>query len=237
MRSFFSAVCLLFLALGAPAEVNAQQPRATVLSINASGLSEAPPDQATITLGVTTRSNTAAAAVSNNATNMDALVGALRRGGVAASDIQTARVSLYPQYADEDDDRETVIGYEASNTVRVRVRQIQNTGRVIQAAVDAGGNTLNGVTFSHQNPQAQLDLARRAALAEARRLAGVYANELGVETVHMISVTEAGAARPGSEQLELTATLTTAGLLNELPQIIPGEIETRMNLSVSFELR
>jgi uncharacterized protein len=237
MRSILVAACVLCAALTAPGTAAAQQSRATVLSINASGRSEAPPDQATVTLGVTTRSDTAAAAISENTTNMDGLVRALRRAGVAAPDIQTARVTLYPRYADEDDERETIIGYQASNTVRVRVRQVQNTGRVIEAAIEAGGNTLNGVTFAHQNPQAQLDLARRAALTEARRLAEVYANELGVETVHMISVTEAGAARPGSEQLELTATLTTDGLLNELPQIIPGEIETRMNLSVSFELR
>jgi uncharacterized protein YggE len=123
------------------------------------------------------------------------------------------------------------------------VRAIETTGRVLEAIVATGGNRVQRIVLSHQDPLAQLDIARRNAVAEARRRAELYASALGSRVVRVIEVSEPGAVRVGAEQLELTATLTTDDLLNDLPQIIPevpivpGEVTTRVSVSVSFELR
>jgi uncharacterized protein YggE len=230
------ALVALFVALAPPAL--AQEARGTVLNVNAEGLSEARPDLATITVGVMATGRPAQAALEDTSQRMTSLLETLRREGLAERDIQTASVTVGQQRR-----QRVVTNYQANNSVRVRVRAIETTGRVLDAIVAAGGNRVERIVLSHQDPLAQLDAARRDAVAEARRRAEIYAAALGLRVVRVIEVSEPGAARVGAEQLELTATLTTDSLLDELPQIIPsvpivpGEITTRVSMSVSFELR
>ena len=106
----------------------------TLLSISADGKSEARPDMATINLGVTTEGQTAAAAMAENARRMTALNAALRRAGIAERDIQTSNVSVYPQQQYVEGQQPRITGYQANNSVTVKVRNINNTGRVIDAA-------------------------------------------------------------------------------------------------------
>src|SRR5688572_21163386 len=168
----------------------------TLLSVSAEGTSEARPDMATINLGVTTEGQTAQAALAENARRMTALTAALRRAGIAERDIQTSNVSVYPQQQYVEGQQPRITGYQANNTVTAKVRAIDNTGRVIDAAVGAGGNTVNGVSFTYQDPDAQLDVARRDAIAEARRRAELYANALNMRVVRIVAVQEGGGYSP-----------------------------------------
>lgn len=205
----------------------------TLLTVNADGSAEARPDMATINLGVTTEGQTAAAALAENARRMTALTAALRRAGVAERDIQTSNVSVYPQQQYVEGQQPRITGYQANNSVTAKVRRIDNTGRVIDAAVAAGGNTVNGVSFSHSDPDAQLDVARRDAIAEAHRRAELYANALGMRVNRIVSVSEGGGYAPpipvAYERLQAADAAATP--------ISPGEIETRVSVNVTFELR
>ncbi len=205
----------------------------TLLTVNADGSSEARPDMAIVNLGVTTEGQTAAAALAENARRMTALTAALRRAGVAERDIQTSNVSVYPQQVYGEGQAPRITGYQANNSVTVKVRRIDNTGRVIDAAVGAGGNTVNGVSFTHADPDAQLDVARRDAIAEARRRAELYANALGMRVNRIVSVSEGGGyAPPVPVALERFQAQDAAAT-----PISPGEIETRVSVNVMFELR
>ncbi len=205
----------------------------TLLTVNADGKSEARPDMATINLGVTTEGQTAAAALAENARRMTALTQALRRAGVAERDIQTSNVSVYPQQQYVEGQQPRITGYQANNSVTAKVRRIDNTGRVIDAAVAAGGNTVNGVSFSHADPDAQLDIARRDAIAEARRRAELYANALGMRVNRIVSVSEGGGyAPPIPVAVERFAAQDAAAT-----PISPGQVETRVSVNVTFELR
>ncbi len=169
-----------------------------------------------------------------------ALVETLRREGVAERDLQTAYVSVSTQYANRTGRPTAITGYEATNSVRARIRNLDNMGQVIDQAVAAGGNVVNGISLSLQAPDVQRDSARRDAISKARARATLYAQALGMTVQRIVSVSEPGAG--GAEQLELTGTMTTDNLLNELPQaisapILPGEIETRTTVNVTFELR
>lgn len=230
---FQSAVFAIVIALTTP--VLAQETRGSIINVNAEGISEARPDMATIRLGVATTGRTAPLALEQNSQRINSLMEALRAAGIAERDIQTSALSLHPNR------RERVVSsYRAVNAVTVRVRDVEATGRVIDAVVSAGGNTVERISFSFQNPSDQADVARRNALLEARRRADLYAQTLGLRVVRMIEMSEPGAVRSNVEQLELTATLTTDSLLDELPQIIPiapGEVTTRASVSVSFEIR
>jgi uncharacterized protein YggE len=206
----------------------------TLLTISADGTSEARPDMAIVNLGVTTEGQTAAAALAENARRMTALTAALRRAGIAERDIQTSNVSVYPQQVYGEGQAPRITGYQANNSVTVKVRNIDNTGRVVDAAVAAGGNTVNGVSFTHADPDAQLDVARRDAIAEARRRAELYANALGMRVNRIVSVSEGGGyAPPMPVAVERFAAQDGAAST----PISPGQIETRVSVSVMFELR
>lgn len=239
-----AAAFAVLAAAAAPPAAQAQTPEqhqqhmvhvdGTLLSVNADGKSEARPDMAIINLGVTTEGQTAAAALAENARRMTALTQALRRAGVAERDIQTSNVSVYPQQVYGEGQAPRITGYQANNSVTAKVRNINTTGRVIDAAVGAGGNTVNGVSFTHADPDAQLDIARRDAIAEARRRAELYANALGMRVHRIVAVSEGGGyAPPIPMAMERMAAADGAGPT----PISPGEIETRVNVNVTFELR
>ena len=209
-------------------------PQNTLLAIAAQGVARGVPDMATINLGVDTEGDTAAAALAANSQAMNSLMRAVRRAGVAERDVQTSNVSVNPQYNyNRDGEPPQLTGYRANNSVSVRVRDVDNLGRVIDAAVGAGGNTVNGVSFSYQDQDAQLDAARRDAMEEARRLAALYASAAGMELGRIVSISEGTAApmpRPMMETRMMAANDAAA------PPIAAGELETRVTVNVVFEL-
>jgi uncharacterized protein YggE len=236
-----AAAIVLAAAVAAPMTAAAQQPevsvpavQGTLLTVSAEGLSEGRPDMATINLGVTTEGQTAQAAMQENARRMQALTQALRRAGVAERDIQTSNVSVYPQQQYRENEPPLITGYQANNTVTAKVRNIDNTGRVIDAAIAAGGNTVQGVMFSYQEPDAQLDAARRDAIQEARRRADLYANALGMRVHRVVAVSEGGGYAPPIPVM--MARMESAAPPPPTP-IAPGEIETRVSVNVTYELR
>lgn len=233
----FAIMATVAVPQGAVAQTAAAESaqHGTMLSVSAEGTSEARPDLATLSLGVTTEGQTAQAALQENSRRMAALTQALRRAGVAERDIQTSNVSVYPQQQYREGQEPLITGYQANNTVTAKVRNIDNTGRVIDAAVAAGGNNINGVTFSHADPDAQLDVARRDAIAEARRRAELYANALNMRVHRIVAVSEGGGYSPPMPYP--MAARMDAVPASPPPPISPGEIETRVSVSVTFELR
>jgi uncharacterized protein YggE len=238
MRLIKAAAAFAVMATFAPMAV-AQEPnvavpavQGTLLNVSAEGKSEGRPDMATINLGVTTEGQTAQAALAENARRMTALTQALRRAGVAERDIQTSNVSVFPQQQYREGQAPLITGYQANNTVTAKVRNVNNTGRVIDAAVAAGGNTVHGVSFSYQDPDAQLDAARRDAIREARRRAELYANVLGMRVHRIVAVSEGGGYAP-----PIPMPMERMAASDASTPISPGEIETRVSVSVTFELR
>ncbi len=205
----------------------------TMLSLSAEGKSTARPDMATVNLGVVTDGATAQAAFSANAQRMTALIAALRRAGVAERDIQTANISVNPQYVYQENQPPRLTGYQASNTVTAKVRNLDRVGATLDAAVGAGGNTLNGVSFSHQDPDAQLDAARRDAMSEARRRAELYASASGLHVGRIISISESAAYAPPVPMPVFAARAMDA---QASTPVQPGEIDTSVQLNVVFEL-
>ncbi|MBC7769218.1 MAG: SIMPL domain-containing protein [Phycisphaerales bacterium] len=214
-------------------QAHAHGVQGTLLSVSADGSSEARPDMATINLGVTTDGQTAQAALQENARRMTSLTQALRRAGIAERDIQTSNVSVNPQQQYRENEPPLITGYQANNTVTARIRNVNNVGRVIDAAVASGGNTIHGVSFSHADQEAQLDIARRDAIAEARRRAELYANALGMRVHRIVAVQEGGGYAPPMPMA--MARMETAQ--DASTPISPGEIETRVSVNVTFELR
>jgi hypothetical protein len=179
--------------------INGQLPAGSIV-VNGAGEVQAKPDLARISLGVQTAGKKASDTARNNAQSTDALIHAVRAAGVAEEDVRTSDYSLDPQYADvmrRPNQPPTIVGYQANNTVTVTVRDISRVGAVIDAAVAAGGNVANGISFdlTDATREAAEDAALAKAVADARRKALAIARAAGAETLTLLAITE-GDAQP-----------------------------------------
>ncbi|MGY6532996.1 SIMPL domain-containing protein [Glycocaulis sp.] len=220
-----ATVLALAVALMAGGHANAQEAASNEgrLSLSATGEVRLTPDMASVTAGAVTRADTASEALAANARQMSRVFRALEQAGIARRDIQTSNLSVSPVYAPYDSSRgsdQRIIGYEATNTVRVTVRDLDRLGRTIDALVNAGGNRLQGVNFAHSDPAEARDEARRRAVAELNRLRGLYAEAAGISTGRMLSLSESAGHQPYPGAF-LRAEAVSADVSTE---VAPGEI-------------
>ena len=180
-----SAALALPLATSALADGN-------FITVTGEATVEVTPDMATISLGVTTTGANAVEAMAANSKALQTVIDRLKASGVEARDLQTANLSLYPNWASggESYSAQSIADYTASNMLNVRVRALDTLGSVLDASITDGANTLNGITFELAVPGPALDQARVAALADARARATVLVGAAGTKLGKIISVTE-----------------------------------------------
>ena len=151
-------------ALAVPAAAAPPRPcsrsRAPGSTFRASGEVTRVPDVAVISTGVVTRATTATAAIQQNAARMERVRAALRRAGIDDKDIQTSSINLNPDYVYVEHQPPKLTGYQASNNVSVRFRDIRKTGEILDALVAEGANQINGPSLTIDKPEAALDEAR-----------------------------------------------------------------------------
>lgn len=228
------------IALGVPCMANAQtSPIAmssdgTLLSVSAQAESKRVPDVASISAGVVTQAADANAAMRANADQMDKVMAAIRAAGIAERDIQTSGISLNPRYNYRDNQTPTINGYEANNTVSLKVRNIGNLGKVLDALVASGANQVNGPSFEIDKPDAVYDEARQAALAKAQARAQLYAQALNLRVRRIVSISEGGGFRQPVPMMRAMA--MDAGYAGKETAVSPGETTLSVNLDVVFEL-
>jgi uncharacterized protein YggE len=218
-------------AVGASAQT-VQTVTGTRLDVVANGEVTRVPDIARINAGVVTQAVSATDAIRQNAAQINKVIAALKRAGVADRDIQTSSISLNPDYRYADNQPPVLTGYRASNQVNVRFRDIAETGKILDALVAEGANQINGPSLEIDKPEAALDEARQQALAAARARADLYAKALGKRVGKILSISESGAVQP----MPIMVTARMANQDAAMAKIAPGEQTLSISLSVSFEL-
>ena len=172
----FLAACLLtatlFAGIGVPRLAHGVDAKAGTVVVNATGSVDVVPDTAELELGVSTEGKTADAAMAANNDAAARLIAAIRGADVSRSDIATQAVTLEPRMNENGD---SVVGYTASNVVRVTIHRLANAGAVIGAAVGAGANVVSGPSLSRDDS----DALYRTALKKAVDAANAKAEALG----------------------------------------------------------
>lgn len=224
-------------AVLAPAAAQAQTEKSgisgTRLDVSAHGDVRRVPDVAVISAGVVTNATDAAGAMQENANRMSRVLAALKRAGVADKDVSTSSISLAPQYRYVENQAPIVVGYQASNQVTVRFRDIAKSGTILDALVKQGSNQINGPTLTIDKPEAAQDEARVAAIKAARARADLYANALGMKVKRIVSISESDGYSGGPVPMLAMRSMDAAAAKTE---IMPGEQSIGVNVSVVFEL-
>lgn len=213
---------------------NSIQPE-TTLSISAEGSVNREPDIAFLNAGVQTQGETAQAAMSANATAMNGVFDALAAADIDRRDMQTSNFSLQPQYDysnRQNGQPPRLTGYQASNQLTVKVRDLDTLGETMDALVSAGGNTFSGLNFALEDDRAAKNAARDIAMKEAIARAELYAAASGYEVARVVTIAESGGMRPQPMQM-----MAEARSMDRATPIASGEVGYSITVNVVFELR
>jgi uncharacterized protein len=225
------AAALVATLFAAPAL--AESPPA-MISVSGEATVSVAPDLAQIEGGVTSEAKTAREASEANNAAMGKVLLALKSAGIAEKDIQTARLSLQPDYAPNrvGGGPNSIIGYRASNNVTVRLHDVTKVATTIDTMVGAGANDIGGIGFSVSNASKLLDEARTQAIADARRKAEIYAKAAGVALGAPLNVSEEGAPVP----ILYRARAAGGAMATSVP-VAQGEETLHVNVSVSWAIK
>jgi uncharacterized protein YggE len=229
MRALSALILSTALALPVAAPALAEDDMTRTISVTGTGTVEVAPDMATLMIGVTTQAPTAAEALAANSKATDAVIARLTASGIEARDMQTSNLSINPNWTGYDSSTPTISGYVASNMLTVRVRALDTTGAVLDAAVADGANTLNGMTFGLADPEPAYNEARKEAVADARAKAELLALAAGVKLGPVLSISDAGAMTDPAPMYR------DAVSASPVP-VVGGELGLIANVSVTFEI-
>jgi uncharacterized protein YggE len=207
--------------------------RATTLSLAAYGETRLAPDMATINLGVTTDGGTAQAAMQANAKQMNQVMAALKRGGIAAKDVQTSQLSVEPQYVYEQNLPPKLTGYRAVNQVTVTVHDLAKLGEAVDATVAAGANQAGGITFGLDDPTAAENAAREKAVKALAAKADLYAKATGYRVLRLVSLSEGGGYAPPPP---MPMVAMSARFKETDTAVAAGEVRVRVDVGGVYEL-
>ncbi|NDK34110.1 SIMPL domain-containing protein [Rhodovulum sulfidophilum] len=221
-------LALAVSALVAPVAADA----APELRVTGTGSATAAPDMATLRLGVGHEADTAAEAMALVSDDLGRVMAELQAAGIEARDIQTSGLNLSPVWGDRSEDkRPRITGYSAANGVTVRVRELDGLGPLLDTVIGTGANTLDGLSFGLQEPGPVMDEARRAAVAEARRKAELFASASGQSLGSLVSLVEQGANQPRPMQMKMSF----ESMADTMP-MAEGELELDATVTMVFEL-
>jgi uncharacterized protein YggE len=206
--------------------------------VSGSAVVKVVPDEATIGLGVTTRAKTANQALSENNSKMEGVFATLSKS-VSSKDFTTSGISLQPiyQYLQKGEERRVpeFLGYEASNNIVVKVRNLKSLGEILDKAVSSGANNVQYVQFIVSDLDKRMNEGRTAAVANAKSKAQLLLNGVGGKVGKVLSITEHSSSDGGFRPRTFSTAMAADGQGGAVPTN-PGEREVTVLVGVSFAI-
>ena len=237
------ALCsILALSLAFPATVAttalAQESKASVITVSATGSAKAVPDIARLDLAVQREAKTARAALDANNKAMADVLKALRAEGIEDRDLQTSNFNIQPRYhyPKSSSGRQKppqLIGYLVTNSLTVRVRDLDKLGSILDKSVTLGVNSGGGISFSSDNPVPIIEEARKNAVTKAIAKAKTLTSAAGVQLGRIIEISEINRQPPRPRAM---ARMESAMAADAAVPIAAGENSYSVTVNVKWEL-
>ncbi len=233
---------LALLVAGVACITEEAEPAAAGISVTGQASVSVEPDLALLTVGVETMAETVAEARAEAAGAMDAVVNAVKAHGLEDKDIQTQSFNIWPRYEYPEvmsggmiTNKQTLVGYTVSNMSRIKVRNLDAVGAVIDDAAEAGGDAtrIHGIDFTIEDPKPFMAELREEAVADARAKAERLASLSGVELGALVYMNEGGAIPPpGPLYREAGLMMADAGSTS----ISGGELELTLSVQALYAI-
>lgn len=229
------AGALLLTVSTVRAQQSEQRPPHPSVTANGEAIITVEPDQAEIDIGVVTQARHAPDAARENADKLARVIGEVKKILGKGDEVKTASYSLNPNYRYPQGGKPEIVGYTATNIVRIKTGALTSVGKLIDASMQSGANTIHRLVFNLKDEHAAQLQALRLASIKAKAKAEEIAAALGLKIVRILSVTEGDRViRPivmpvaRGAQMEAMAAAPTP--------VETGTIEVRSSVTLTGEL-
>ncbi len=173
----------------------------------------------------------------NNATEaINKVTKFLTDSGIEDKDIKTTNYNIYPRYDYLRDQGQVFRGYTVSQTLDIKIRKIEDTGKILAGVTDAGANQVGGVNFKVDNDDAVLRQAREKAINDAKTKAEQLAKDLGVKIVRLINYSESGNGIYPYPLYGMESKMVGTGG-DVAPSVPTGENTFTVNVSLTYQIK
>jgi uncharacterized protein YggE len=215
-----------------------------MITVSGTGDIYATPDLAVIDFSVVSEAKTVAEAMTDNTNKINAIINAVKNQGVEDKDLKTTNFNISPRYEWQYQEiclvppcpsgTRVLVGYDVTQTLEVKIRDLTKTGGIIQQATAAGANQAGDLQFTFDNQDALLSQAREQAIQEAKSKAKDLASQLGVKLVRIANFSE-GSVTPFSPTY-LKGEAVGMGGAAPVPQIETGQNKVSVTVSITYEI-
>ncbi len=249
---FAGTLYLLALSVNSVKEfgyIGRDVPASTTINVSGDGAAFAVPDIAEFTFSVVKEAKTVPEAQKHSAELANAIIEFLKTSGVEEKDIKTVNYSVNPRYEWQTagqiicregfcppSGKQTLVGYEVNQSVSVKVRTVDDAGKLLSGVGEKGATNVSGVEFTIDNPDAVQREARQKAIEKAQTKAAELAKDLGVRLVRIVSFNESGAPGPIFYGKEMALGMG-GDMAAPAPVITPGENKVTSNVTITYEIR
>ena len=201
------------------------------------------PDLALITFSVQNEAKSVAEAMSENTKKMNAVIDSIKKQGVQDKDLKTASFNISPRYEWRQIEclsypcpsgERILVGYEVYQSLRVKIRDLEKVGSIIQSATDMGANDVSGLQFTIENEDELKSQARKQAIDEAKSKAKELTSQLGVDLGRITNFSESGSWPVPMPYFSMEKAAVGGA---EAPQIQTGENKIEVTVTITYEIR
>lgn len=254
LKSVFGVAAVLFLAVlivwfgvGVLNKIKegryiGQQYEVKTITVSATGEIYTAPDLAIVDLSVVTEAKTVAEAMSENTKKMNTIIDAAKKQGVEDKDLKTTNFYISPRYEWYQEEKclyppcpsgkRVLVGYEITQTLQVKIRDLTKIGAILQGATDAGANQVGDLQLTNDKQDELKKQARDEAIQKAKTKAQDLAEQLGVKLVRITNFNESGVVPTPIYMMEKAVGMGGA----EAPQIQTGQNKIEVTVSITYEI-
>jgi uncharacterized protein YggE len=191
------------------------------------------PDIAFIDFSVVTQGEEIGRIQDANTKKMNKVIEFLKSFGIEEKDIKTTNYNLYPQYVYENSKIPQIMGYQITQTLNVKVRQMDKIGEILEKVVNIGINQVNALYFGVENDEELKEQARKLAIDDAKKKAEKLSQELGIKLGKLSNFSENVAGYPTYREYYGYGVGGGGGA----PDIQTGENEIIVNVTLTYQVR
>ena len=229
-------LALFFLLMTAPIAFaqSAGGDAARVIVVDGHGEAQGSPDLASLSFAIETHAPTAAEAASRNAALADKVTTVLKAKVADKGRVWSGSYSLDPDYQQHEGmTRPVIIGYNAQNSISVETTALNSVGALIDAAIAAGANRVNGLNFTLKDDTKVRNDAIASASHDAQSQAQALATALGVKLGRIVRASTVSEPRP----MPVAYAMASARAVSPTTPIEPGQVSVPATVSLTYEIQ